>query len=148
MATVAHILSNKSNNQVHIAAPDTTVLEALQRMTTHRVGSLLVMDGDNVAGIVTERDFARKVEVMGRSASTTHLKDVMTCAVLFVNPSQTSEECMALMSGNRLRHLPVQDGDKLVGMISIGDLVHNIISEQKFIIEQMGQYISGAPLAP
>lgn len=146
MATVAQILSQKSSNQVYTSTPESTVLEALQLMTTHRVGALLVMDGENVAGIVTERDFARKVDVMGRSAATTHLREVMTTAVLFINPSQTSEECMALMSGNRLRHLPVQDQGNLVGMISIGDLVHNIISEQKFIIEQMGQYIAGSPL--
>jgi CBS domain-containing protein len=147
MTTVAKILQSKTSNTVQTIEPNATVLQALHRMTEHRVGALLVMQGDTVQGIVTERDFARKVEVQGRSASTTPVRDVMTTAVLFVKPTQTTEECMALMSKNRLRHLPVQDAGKLVGMISIGDLVQDIISEQQFIIEQLGQYIAGAPLA-
>jgi len=105
---------------------------------------LLVLEGEQVVGIITERDYARKIVLMSRSSRDTPVRDAMTSAVMYVHPKQTSEECMALMTENRIRHLPVMDDGKLVGMVSIGDLVKNIISEQKFIIEQLEHYITGA----
>jgi len=101
------------------------------------------MEGDAIVGIVTERDYARKIALMGRTSVETLVRDVMTPSVLCVRSTQTSEQCMQLMTGKRLRHLPVVDDGKLLGMISIGDLVKDIISEQKFIIEQLEHYITG-----
>ena len=143
MTAVAEILKSKSDNTVYAIAPQDSVLDALQRMADKHIGALLVMEGETIVGIFTERDYARKIALMGRTSSVTLVRDVMTSAVLFVRPDQTSEQCMQIMSNNRLRHLPVVDGGKLVGMISIGDLVKDIISEQKFIIEQLEQYITG-----
>ena len=100
-------------------------------------------DDDRIVGIFTERDYARKIALLGRTSAATQVRDVMTTDVLFVRPHQTSEQCMQIMSNNRLRHLPVVENEQLVGMISIGDLVKDIISEQKFIIEQLEQYITG-----
>ena len=143
MTTVADILKSKGHAVVHAIEPDDSVFQALQRMADKGIGALLVMQGDEVVGIVTERDYARKVALNGRSSALTLVRDVMTTSVMFVKPSQTSEECMALMTDNRLRHLPVMEGSRLVGLISIGDLVKDIISEQKFVIDQLAQYISG-----
>ena len=121
-----------------------SVLDALRLMADKGIGALLVMEGSEIAGIVTERDYARKIALLGRTSGATLVRDVMTRDVLFVGPTQTTQECMAVMTENRLRHLPVVDeGGKLLGLISIGDLVKDIISEQKFIIEQLEHYISG-----
>ena len=143
MTVVAELLKCKPDASVQTIAPTDSVLKALQCMADKGIGALLVMEGDAIVGIFTERDYARKIALMGRTSAVTQVKDVMTSAVLFVRPDQTSEQCMQIMSNNRLRHLPVVDGGKLVGMISIGDLVKDIISEQKFIIEQLEQYING-----
>ena len=144
MTAVADILKSKPEAIVHAIAPTASVFEALQRMAEKRIGALLVMEGDAIVGILTERDYARKIALLGRTSAVTLVRDVMTSPVMFVRPDQTSEQCMALMTDNRLRHLPVvDDGGKLVGLISIGDLVKDIISEQKFVIEQLGHYISG-----
>ena len=143
MTVVAEILKSKIDGSVHSIVPTATVLQALQTMAERRIGALLVMEGDAIVGILTERDYARKIALMGRSSMSTLVSDVMTTAVMYVEPSQSSEQCMALMTENRLRHLPVVDAGKVLGMISIGDLVKDIISEQKFIIEQMKHYISG-----
>jgi CBS domain-containing protein len=143
MKTVAEILKSKGDSTVHTIEPGASVLDAVKRMAEKNIGALLVVDGDGVVGIVTERDYARKVVLMSRSSKDTPLRDVMTSQVMFVRPSQTSEECMALMTQSRLRHLPVMDGGRLVGLISIGDLVKGIISEQNFIIEQLQHYIAG-----
>jgi CBS domain-containing protein len=144
MTAVAEILKSKSDNTVYAIAPQDSVFDALQRMADKHIGALLVMEGETIVGIFTERDYARKIALMGRTSSVTLVRDVMTSAVLFVRSDQTSEQCMQIMSNNRLRHLPVVDGGKLVGMISIGDLVKDIISEQKFIIEQLENYITGS----
>jgi CBS domain-containing protein len=101
------------------------------------------MEDVKIAGIITERDYARKIVLLGRSSKETPVRDVMSSPVMYVRPDQTNEECMALMTDNRLRHLPVVDQGKLLGLISIGDLVKDIISEQKFIIEQLEHYITG-----
>jgi CBS domain-containing protein len=143
MTAVADILRSKSDNTVHAIAPGDSVFDALQRMADKHIGALLVMEGETIVGIFTERDYARKIALMGRTSSVTLVSDVMTTHVMYVSPTQTSQECMALMTENRLRHLPVVDGDKLVGLISIGDLVKDIISEQQFIIEQLEHYITG-----
>ncbi|MDB5743808.1 MAG: putative signal-transduction protein with domain [Polaromonas sp.] len=143
MTVVADILKTKPDNTVHAIGPDDSVFDALQRMADKDIGALLVLQGGAVVGIVTERDYARKIALKGRTSALTQVRDVMTTSVMFVKPTQTSEECMALMTDNRLRHLPVVEKDRLIGLISIGDLVKDIISEQKFVIEQLEHYISG-----
>jgi CBS domain-containing protein len=128
---------------VHSIGPDDSVYDAVRRMADLNVGALLVMSGDRIEGIVSERDYARKVALLARSSRDTPVREIMTAEVLCVHPDQTSDQCMALMTENRVRHLPVMDGGQLVGLLSIGDLVKDIISEQKFIIEQLEHYISG-----
>ena len=144
MTIVAKLLAAKPDSTVYTIAPADSVFQALKLMADKGIGALVVTEGETIVGIFTERDYARKIALMGRTSSVTQVRDVMTTAVLFVRPDQTSEQCMQLMSNHRLRHLPVVEGEKLVGMISIGDLVKDIISEQKFIIEQLEQYITGA----
>ena len=143
MTVVADILKAKGDAIVHSIGPNDSVFDALQRMADKDIGALLVMEEGRIVGILTERDYARKIALKGRTSVLTQVCDVMTTSVMFVKPAQTSEECMALMTDNRLRHLPVINDDKLIGLISIGDLVKHIISEQKFVIEQLEQYISG-----
>lgn len=143
MTIVAKILQSKPDAAVHTITPAASVLDALRLMADKSIGALIVTEGDAIVGIFTERDYARKIALMGRTSAVTQVKDVMTSAVMFVRPDQTSEQCMQIMSNNRLRHLPVLNNGKLVGMISIGDLVKDIISEQKFIIEQLENYITG-----
>ena len=144
MTAVADILKSKATSAVYSIAPTDSVLDALRLMADKGIGALLVMEGSEIAGIITERDYARKIALLGRTSGATLVRDVMTRDVLFVGPTQTTQECMAVMTENRLRHLPVVDeGGKLLGLISIGDLVKDIISEQKFIIEQLEHYISG-----
>ena len=143
MTTVAEILKSKPQVQVYAVAPSDTVLAALRLMADKGIGALLVMEGGQIAGIFTERDYARKVVLLGRASGDTPVREVMTQAVRFVRPEQSSEHCMALMTENRLRHLPVVDEGQVVGLVSIGDLVKSVISEQQFIIEQMELYITG-----
>jgi CBS domain-containing protein len=143
MPTVAHILQSKPHHTVYSVPPDAPVLQALQLMADKGIGALLVMEGRQIVGIVTERDYARKIEVRGRTAKDTPVRDIMTANVMYVRPSNTNQECMALMTENRLRHLPVLEGDQLAGLVSIGDLVKDIISEQQFIIQQLECYIMG-----
>ncbi len=143
MTTASDILKSKPQQGVHAIAPTASVFDALQLMASKGVGALLVMEGERVAGIVTERDYARKIALMSRTSKETLVREIMTSEVMYVHPHQTSEECMALMTENRLRHLPVMDDGHLLGLISIGDLVKNIISEQQFIIEQLEHYITG-----
>jgi len=143
MHTVAQILKTKPVQTVYSIAPTATVFDALKQLADKRVGALLVMDGEQIVGIVTERDYARKVDLMGRSSHNTMVSEIMTSTVMYVRPDNGNEQCMALMTENRLRHLPVISGGKLVGLLSIGDLVKDIISEQQFIIEQLEHYIQG-----
>jgi CBS domain-containing protein len=145
MTTAAQILEAKADKTVHRTNPAATVFDAVRLMSENNVGALVVMEGDAVVGLVTERDYARKIVLMARSSKETPVRDIMTSPVMYVRPEQTSEECMVLMTEKRLRHLPVMDRGRLVGIISIGDLVKDIISEQKFIIEQLEQYITGRP---
>lgn len=143
MTIVAEILKSKADPTVHTIGPDDSVLHALQRMADKGIGALLVLENGEIVGIVTERDYARKIALKGRTSALTLVRDVMSTSVMVVHPSQTSEACMALMTDNRLRHLPVIDEGKLMGLISIGDLVKDIISGQKFVIEQLANYITG-----
>jgi len=119
------------------------VFDAVNLMPEKSIGALLVMEDLKIDGIITERDYARKIVLMGRSSKETPVHDIMTSSVMYVRPDQTNEECMALMTDNRVRHLPVFDNSKLIGRISIGDLVKDIIAEQKFSIDQLEHYIMG-----
>jgi len=143
MKTVAEILKAKGDETVHTIEPTASVFEAVERMAQKNIGALLVLEHGRIVGMLTERDYARKVVLMARSSKDTPLREIMTTSVIYVRPDQTSEECMALMTQSRVRHLPVIDDGRLSGLISIGDLVKGIISEQKFIIEQLQQYITG-----
>ncbi|MDB5788604.1 CBS domain-containing protein [Caballeronia mineralivorans] len=143
MTSVAQILKSKPNQSVHTITASDSVYDAIKLMAEKQIGALVVTDRDSVAGIVTERDYARKVVLKDRSSKTTPVRDIMSKAVRFVRPDQSSDECMALMTDRRIRHLPVIDQERLVGMISIGDLVKNIIAEQQFTIQQLEHYIAG-----
>ena len=143
MKSAAQVLKAKPRQTVETVAPSTSVFDAVKLMAEKNIGALLVLEEQKIVGIVTERDYARKVVLLGRSSKETPVRDIMSSPVMYVRPDQTNEECMALMTDNRVRHLPVMDNGKLVGLISIGDLVKDIISEQKFIIEQLEHYITG-----
>jgi len=143
MTTVAQILKSKPGQAVYTTTPATSVYDAVKLMADKNVGALVVTEGGSVAGMFTERDYARKIVLLARSSKDTPVREIMTAPVLYVSPKQTNEECMALMTENRLRHLPVMEGGRLVGLVSIGDLVKDIISEQKFIIRQLEHYIAG-----
>ena len=143
MKSAAQILGSKPDQTVHAIPPSASVYDAVKLMAEKNVGALLVKEGEKIAGIITERDYARKIILMGRGSKDTLVRDIMTAEVLYVRPDQASDECMALMTDNRVRHLPVMDGGKLMGIISIGDLVKDIISEQRFIIDQLEHYIRG-----
>jgi len=145
MKTAAEILRTKAIKAVHTIAPTASVFDALTLMAQKNIGALLVMEGEKIVGIVTERDYARKVILMSRTSKETPVSAIMTTEVMYVRPGQTSDECMALMTDSRIRHLPVMDGGKLVGLVSIGDLVKEIISDQRFTIEQLEHYIRGEP---
>ena len=143
MKTAADILKSKPHQTIFTIAPTASVYDAVRLMAVKNIGAVLVIESEHVAGIFTERDYARKIALMSRSSRETLVREVMTSAVMYVRPDQTSEECMALMTENRIRHLPVMDGDKLLGLVSIGDLVKDIISEQQFTIQQLEHYITG-----
>jgi len=140
MKTVREILLSKKTGIISIT-PDATVFAALKVMSAQNIGALPVMDGEKLVGIFTERDYARKVILEGRSSKDTMIKIIMSVNVLFVKPDSTYEECMALMSEKFLRHLPVIENDRLIGMISIGDVVKAIITEQHYTINNLQNYI-------
>jgi CBS domain-containing protein len=141
--TAAQILGTKSDSAVYAIAPTASVFEAIAQMAEKGIGALLVMEGEKIVGIITERDYARKTILLGRASKETLVRVIMTSEVMYVRPDQTSDECMALMTENRVRHLPVIDNGKLIGLLSIGDLVKDIISDQRFTIEQLEHYIMG-----
>lgn len=140
MTTVRQLLDRK-DRAVFSVGLEAPVLEAIRAMAEHHVGALLVMTGEVLAGIVSERDYARKVILRGRSSSDTPVKDIMTTPVLTVSPDTSVEQCMQLVTDKRVRHLPVVEGGRVVGMISIGDLVKAVIAEQQHQIEQLESYI-------
>ena len=140
MKSVAQVLKLKPARLISIG-PDVPVLDALKLLAQEDIGAVLVMDGPRLVGIVSERDYARKVALKGKSAVDTPVSEIMTREVVFVTPALTNEECMALMTQKHARHLPVMDNGRVVGVLSIGDLVKDAISEQKYIIEQLERYI-------
>jgi len=142
MRTVRDILNIKGND-VFAVRPDDTVFDAVRMMADKGVGAALVMDDGKLVGIVTERDYARKIILEDKSSKTTPVSDVMTKKVLCVSPERTIDECMALMTDKRSRHLPVVDHKQVVGVVSIGDLVKAVITEQKVLIDQLQHYITG-----
>ena len=142
MRTARSLLQAKGN-AVWTIAPDASVYEALRVMADKNVGALLVLEGDELAGVISERDYARKVALRGKTAHNTFVRDIMTTGVVSVRPDQTVEECMALMTDKHIRHLPVVADGRLMGIISIGDVVKSIITEQGFMIEQLTSYIVG-----
>lgn len=142
MKTVREILLNKGN-QVWTVSPDTTVFTALQLMAEKNTGALLVTKDDKVVGILSERDYARKVVLLGKFSKDTLVQEIMSSTIFYVEPSFSTEECMALMIDKRVRHLPVMDNEKLVGIISIGDVVKGVIDEKEFLISQLEHYIKG-----
>jgi predicted transcriptional regulator len=144
MRTVNEILRNKGH-AVWSVGPDATVYDVLKLMDEKNLGAVLVMEGDCLVGLLSERDYARKVALRGRTSRDTLARDIMTERVTCVFPDQTAEECMALMTEKRVRHLPVLEGDRVVGIISIGDVVKTIIDEKQFIIDQLEHYITGSP---
>jgi len=142
MKLVQHLLDSKGQEIISVTA-DASVLDAIKIMAERAVGSLLVMQGDELLGIVTERDYARKVIVKGRSSESTAVGEIMTAKVRTATPDDTVNNCMTIMTERRIRHLPVVDDGKVIGLISIGDLVQAIISDQQEEIEHLEHYISG-----
>ncbi|MDE2220752.1 MAG: CBS domain-containing protein [Gammaproteobacteria bacterium] len=140
MATVAQLLGRKPR-AIYSVTPDAPVLEAIRSMADHGVGALLVMQGEKLAGIVSERDYARKVILKGRSSSDTPVSQIMTAQVITVEPGQSAQQCMQIMTDRRVRHLPVVEGGRVLGMLSIGDLVRAVLAEQQQTIEQLENYI-------
>lgn len=141
MQSVGELLDHKGHT-VYAVPPGTLVFDAIREMADHAIGALLVMDGERLVGILSERDYARKCVLENRSSRETTVDEIMTAAVVCSTADQSVEQCMALMTDKRIRHLPVIDQGRVIGIVSIGDLVKSIISEQKFIIEQLEHYIA------
>lgn len=142
MMNVRQLIERKGR-EVYSIGPDDSVYSAIETMAEKSVGALLVMSGEDLVGILSERDYARKVILKGRSSRETAVKDIMTKRVLFVGPERTIEEAMALMTDKRIRHLPVMENDELLGIFSVGDVIKAMISHQEFIIDQLENYIKG-----
>jgi CBS domain-containing protein len=140
MKTLRQLLAAKGR-EVYAIGPDARVIEALRRMAEKDVGALLVLDGERLVGVISERDYARKVILHGKSSHDIPVREIMTDKVITVHPGQTVEECMALMTEKRIRHLPVVEGGKVIGIVSIGDLVKEVISEQQRTIRELESYI-------
>jgi len=142
--TIGEILDYKGTN-VWFISPGATVFEAIQMMSDKNVGALLVTEGDNLVGIISERDYTRKVVLKGKSSRETAVREILSGRVIHVSPANTVEECMRLMTDHRIRHLPVLEEGRIVGIVSIGDLVNWIISAQTTRISQLQTYIAGYP---
>lgn len=139
----AHDILRSKGHAVHSVRPDDTVLAALGVMAKHDVGAVLVMEGEQLLGILTERDYARKVALAGRSSKDSAVRAIMTAHVVCVAPTRTVDECMGIMTEKRVRHLPVVDQKRVIGLISIGDLVKSTIADQEFTITELQRYIVG-----
>ena len=142
MITVRHVLNQKPRHLHHIH-PDATVRDGLKTMAEHNIGALVVMDEGHVVGVITERDYARKIVLMGRTSLETPVREIMTKRVIFARPEQSVEESLAVMTARAVRHLPVLDQNTVIGLVSIGDLVKAVIADKEFIIEQLETYIQG-----
>jgi len=140
MKSLKQLLEAKGRD-VYSVGPDAHVFDALKLMAEKSVGALIVTEGGRIAGVISERDYARKVILLGKSSHELQVRDIMTSKVITVHPEQTVEECMALMTEKRIRHLPVTEGERLIGVLSIGDLVKEVIAEQQRTIEQLESYI-------
>lgn len=141
MRTVRQLLEGKPADVFSIT-PDAPVIDAIRMMAERRVGALLVMEGPRLAGIISERDYARKIVLQGRSSKDTPVRDIMTAQVVTVTPSDSTEHCMELVTNSRIRHLPVLDGEQVVGVLSIGDLVKAVIEMQQQDIDHLQRYIA------
>ncbi|HUS95770.1 MAG TPA: CBS domain-containing protein [Hyphomicrobiaceae bacterium] len=142
MTTVKQVLDAKGHD-VHSISPDASVFEALKVMSEHDIGSLAVLENDKLVGIITERHYARGIVLKGKTSSATRVLDIMSTPVVCARPEQSVEECMAVMTARVVRHLPVLEDNRLVGIVSLGDMVKSVIDDQKFIIEQLEHYIHG-----
>ena len=147
MATVRDMLKTKGF-EIWSVAPDTTVYDALKLMADKNIGAVLVMEAGKVVGILSERDYARKIILLGKASADTPAREIMTERVMCVGPHETAEQCMALMTEKKVRHLPVLENNQLIGIISIGDVVKATIAQKEFIIEQLEDYIRGTPYVP
>ena len=143
MKTVAELLRTKPPRGIIKIAPELSVLEAIKVLAAENIGAAVVMSGDRLAGIFSERDYTRKVILKGRSSDSTRVEEIMTPNVVVVSPRTRTRECMALMTEKNIRHLPVVDEGRIIGMVSIRDIVSDIIADQDFTIEQLEHYISG-----
>lgn len=143
MKIVRDILGRKGY-EIYAISPDASVFEALQIMASKEIGALLVMENEKVVGILSERDYARKVVLMGRTSKDAPVRDIMTTRVLYITPERNVDNCMSLMIDKRVRHLPVVENDKVVGLISIGDVVKAIIADKENVIQELEQYITGS----
>ena len=142
MRTVRQLLETKSP-EVFSIAPDAPVIDAIRLMAERRIGALLVMEGPRLAGILSERDYARKVVLQGRSSKDTPVRDIMTAKVVTVTPDDTAARCMELVTHGRIRHLPVMEHDRVLGLVSIGDLVKAVIEDQREELDHLQRYIAG-----
>lgn len=141
MKTVRQFLQEKGHD-TYVVSPDTLVLDAIRLMAEKDISAMIVADGGTLVGIFTERDYIRKLVLHNKSSAETPIKEVMTPRVLYVRPEQTLDECMALMNDKHIRHLPVVENGQFIGMISIRDIIHDIVSEQQFMIDQLENYIT------
>jgi CBS domain-containing protein len=142
MTTVKHVLDRKGRD-VHSIEADATVFDALKRMAENNIGSLVVLEGDRLAGIITERHYSREIALKGKTSPGTLVREIMSTRAAFARPEQSVEECMAIMTAQAVRHLPVLEHERVVGIVSIGDMVKSVIDDQKFTIEQLEHYVHG-----
>ena len=142
MTTVKHVLDQKGHH-VHFIHPDASVFDALKMMAENNIGSLVVLEDGKLVGVITERHYAREIILKGRTSPGTLVRDIMSTKVIYTQPDQSVEKCMAVMTARAVRHLPVLEGGRLVGIVSIGDMVKSVIDDQKFIIEQLEHFIHG-----
>ena len=142
MSTVRDMIRHKGR-ELYSLAPDASVFEALELMARENVGAVLVMEGDTVAGILSERDCVRKVDLEGKTAKNTKVSEIMTSKVIYIEVTQPLEECMALMIDKNIRHLPVFDNGKMLGLVSVRDVLKEVVDVQKFMISQLEHYITG-----
>jgi CBS domain-containing protein len=142
MKSVSELLSKRQYTEVYRIAPDATVFEAITHLSEKGVGALMVMEGDKLVGIFSERDYTRKIAILGKNSRETKVADIMTSPVLYVTPTHRTRECMALMSEKNIRHLPVLENAQVVGMLSIRDLMNDIIADHEYTIAQLESYIN------